>query len=62
MRVSGEPFCVTFSRSLDTSRLMELMFNCVAPFRLMGEPEQLAEDYSAVEAIDLPVGQPFGSS
>lgn len=60
MRVSGEPFCLRFSRAIDIGRLLELMFNCTGPFRLMGESEQLAEDYFSVEAIDLHVGQPVG--
>ena len=58
VRVRGEPFCLRFSRGIDVSRLLELMFNCSVPFRLMGEPEQLAEDYFSVEAMDLHVGQP----
>ena len=58
--LKGDPFCVVFSRKIDVGRLLELMFNCTGPFRLMGEPEQLAEDYFSVEAIDLHVGQPVG--
>jgi hypothetical protein len=58
LRMSGEPFCLRFSRRLNISRLLGLMFNCTGPFRLMGEPEQLGDDYFSVEAIDLHVGQP----
>jgi hypothetical protein len=58
--LTGEPFCLTFSRPIEPEKLIHAMFNCRAPFRLMGELRQLGGDYFAVNAIDLHVNQPVG--
>jgi hypothetical protein len=58
--LSGQPFCITFNRDVDVKSLVRLMFDCKRPFRLMGEPRQVAKNYFAVNAIDLHVNQPVG--
>jgi hypothetical protein len=58
--VSGEPFCIKFARDIDVRRLITLMFDCGRAFRLMGEVDEIGEDYFAVEAIDLHINQPVG--
>ena len=60
IKVTGEPFCLSFSRDVDVRRLLSLMFNCVRPFRLMGEVEHLGGDYFAVDAVDLHINEPVG--
>jgi hypothetical protein len=59
LRLDGEPFCITFESEIDVESVIAAMFNCERPFRLMGEPEKLADNYYAVDAIDLHVGQPL---
>ena len=56
-KVKGEPFCLSFSFDVDVRQLIKLMFSCLRPFRLMGEPERLGNDYFAIDAIDLHVNQ-----
>ncbi len=58
--VKGEPFCIKFNREIDVKRLISLMFDCGRPFRLMGEVDEIAENYFAVEAVDLHVNQSVG--
>lgn len=58
--LSGSPFCITFNRNIDIKNLINLMFNCKRPFRLMGEPRQITDNYFSVNAIDLHVNQPVG--
>ena len=60
LRVTGEPFSIKFSRDIDARRLVNLMFDCARPFRLMGEVQEIDENYFAVDAIDLHVNQPVG--
>lgn len=55
--IAGEPFCLEFSFDVSVEQLIKLMFNCLPPFRMIGEPEQLSRDYYAVDAIDLHVNQ-----
>lgn len=57
--IAGEPFCIKFSREIKLDKLLRLMFYCEPPFRLMGEPERLKEDYFTVDAIDLHINQPL---
>lgn len=57
--LEGEPFCLRFNRDIEIGKLINLMFNCTRPFRLMGEPERLADDYFVVDALDLHVNQPL---
>lgn len=58
--VKGQPFCIQFNQEIDVRRLINLMFDCSRPFRLMGEADEISKDYYAVEAIDLHVNQPVG--
>jgi hypothetical protein len=58
--VAGEPFSIKFSRAINVERLLNLMFTCRRPFRLMGDIDKLGDDYYSVEAIDLHVNQPLG--
>jgi hypothetical protein len=58
--IKGKPFCIRFAREIDVKKLVDVMFNCLRPFRLMGEVEAIDEDYFAVEAVDLHVNQPVG--
>jgi hypothetical protein len=60
LRVIGEPFSIKFSRDINARRLVNLMFDCARPFRLMGEVQEIGENYFAVDAIDLHVNQPVG--
>ncbi len=55
--VTGEPFMIEFSREVNLESLIELLFDCKWPFRLMGSPDQIQEDYFSVKAIDLHVNQ-----
>lgn len=59
LRLRGEPFCITFNTHFNAEMLVRAMFNCGRPFRLMGTPEQLKDDFFVVDAIDLHVGQPL---
>jgi len=59
IKLSGEPFCIKFSNEIDVNSLINLMFGCARPFRLMGTPEQIAADYYVIDAIDLHVNQPL---
>jgi hypothetical protein len=56
--IKGKPFCIKFSREIDVRRLVKLMFDCGRAFRLMGEVDEIDEDYFAVEAVDLHINQP----
>jgi hypothetical protein len=58
-KFKGEPFCIKFSSEINVESVLGGMFNCRPPFRLMGEPERVAEGYYVVDAIDLHVGQPL---
>ena len=58
--LKGEPFSIKFSREIDAKRLLNLMFNCARPFRLMGTSSEIEHNYYAVEAIDLHINQPVG--
>ncbi len=60
IKLKGKPFCIWFNHEIDVKRLVSLMFDCSRPFRLMGEPEAIDENYFAVEAVDLHVNQPVG--
>jgi hypothetical protein len=60
IRLKGEPFSIKFSREINVERLLDLMFNCARPFRLMGTIDEIENNYYAVEAIDLHVNQPVG--
>jgi hypothetical protein len=55
----GIPFCVNFDTPIAVDSIVHGMFNCAPPFRLMGEPEKLSEDYYVIDAVDLHVGQPL---
>jgi hypothetical protein len=57
--IAGEPFCVSFESDIDVESAIAQMFNCDVPFRLMGEPTKLSDDYYVIDAIDLHVGQPL---
>jgi hypothetical protein len=57
--LKGEPFSITFESPINVDSVIYGMFNCVPPFRLMGEPEKLADDYYVIDALDLHVGQPL---
>jgi hypothetical protein len=57
--LKGEPFWVTFESPINVESVVYGMFNCVPPFRLMGEPEKLGDDYYVIDAVDLHVGQPL---
>jgi len=57
--LKGEPFCVSFESPINVDSVVHGMFNCIPPFRLMGEPEKLADDYYVIDAVDLHVGQPL---
>lgn len=59
IQLNGEPFCITFDSEIDVESVVAAMFNCERPFRLMGEPEKVGDNYYAVDAIDLHVGQPL---
>lgn len=58
-RLKGEPFCIKFESDINVESVMVGMFNCRPPFRLMGEPEKLSDNYYVVDAVDLHVGQPL---
>jgi hypothetical protein len=58
--LKGEPFSIRFSREINVKQLLDLMFNCARPFRLMGTIDDIENDYYSVEAIDLHVNQPVG--
>jgi hypothetical protein len=55
--ITGQPFTIQFNRLFNMSALLDVMFNCKAPFRLMGNVEQVEEDYFAIDAIDLHINQ-----
>jgi len=57
--LKGSPFCVEFDSPINLDSVVNGMFNCVPPFRLMGEPEKLTDDYYVIDALDLHVGQPL---
>ena len=59
LRLEGEPFCITFDSEIDVESLIVAMFNCERPFKLMGEPEKLADNNYVIDAIDLHIGQPL---
>jgi hypothetical protein len=42
---------------MNPQALIQAMFDCKRPFRLMGTIEQIYEDYFSVDAIDLHVNQ-----
>lgn len=56
-RISGHPFCIGFENPIEPSHLVQAMFDCTPPFRLMGTPEQIEENFFSVDAIDLHVNQ-----
>ncbi len=56
--LSGQPFCISFAEEINPENLIRAMFDCKRPFRLMGSPEQIEQDYFSVDAIDLHVNQP----
>jgi hypothetical protein len=58
-RLKGEPFCITFESEINVESVVNGMFNCRPPFRLMGEPQKLSEKYYVIDAVDLHVGQPL---
>jgi hypothetical protein len=58
--VKGQPFCIQFHQEIDVKGLIDLMFDCSRPFRLMGEADEISASYYSVEAIDLHVNQPVG--
>lgn len=59
LKLRGEPFTIRFNSPFDVRQLIKAMFDCGRPFRLMGTPQQLKEDFFAVDAVDLHVGQPL---
>lgn len=59
LRLRGEPFCITFDSEINVELVAAAMFNCDRPFRLMGEPERLADNFYVIDAVDLHVGQPL---
>ena len=59
-KVYGEPFCIKFDRKVDVDKVIQAMFDCKRPFRLMGVPEKIYEDYYSVDAIDLHINQRVG--
>lgn len=59
IKVAGEPFCIRFNSDVNVRALITLMFSCTRPFRLMGEPEKIGDEYFVVDAIDLHVNQPL---
>jgi len=58
-RMNGNAFCISFESEIDVPSVVNAMFNCGPPFRLMGEPDKLSEDYYLIDAVDLHVGQPL---
>jgi hypothetical protein len=58
-KFKGEPFSIEFSSEINVESVLSGMFNCRAPFRLMGEPEKVSEGYYVIDAIDLHVDQPM---
>lgn len=58
-RLNGNAFCIGFESEINVPSVVSGMFNCSPPFRLMGEPEKLSEDYYLIDAVDLHVGQPL---
>ncbi len=56
-RISGKPFGINFEHRMNPQALIQAMFDCKRPFRLMGTIEQIDEDYFSVDAMDLHVNQ-----
>lgn len=57
-RICGKPFWLEFSRPVNHLKaLLEFMFSCSSPFRLMGTPQWLSDDFARVRAVDLHVGR-----
>jgi hypothetical protein len=59
LKLRGEPFCIKFNSPFDVKTLVKAMFSCNVPFRLMGTPQHVKDDFFVVDAIDLHVGQPL---
>jgi hypothetical protein len=59
LKLRGEPFSIKFNSPFDVKMLVQAMFSCNVPFRLMGTPRRVKDDYYVVDAIDLHVGQPL---
>jgi len=58
--ITGKPFCIRFLRTINVPDLIDIMFNCKPPFRLMGVPERIEDDFYSIDAIDLHVNQRVG--
>lgn len=60
LKIYGKPFCIKFSSEIDgLKNLIKRMFNCTYPFRLMGEAQEISENYFCVDAVDLHINQPL---
>ena len=56
--LTGKPFWLEFSRLIENLKdFLGFMFSCSMPFRLMGTPRWLGEDFARVRAVDLHVGR-----
>lgn len=54
IKFEGKPFCITFSKRIEKfDNFIKTMFSCALPFRLLGIPERIKDNYYKVNAIDL---------